>query len=157
MPCHSVARVKANLTTFSAFRFKNKTHFSDMKCGPLSVNGILSCLQAANICHKINFKLPTPCFFFRDGTNLACLENWFFMTVFCSCKKNSLMSVMCVYACMYAVVHGFYDEPFFHISTSLKPRCVSRFNWQHLFCLDGSQNNVAYYNRPHLMLWIWFI
>ena len=45
-----------------AFSFKNKTHFSDMKCGPLSVNGVPSCLQTANICHKINFKLPTPSF-----------------------------------------------------------------------------------------------
>lgn len=49
---YPVARVKANLMSLSAFRFRNKTHFSDMKCGPLSVNGVLNCLPAANICQK---------------------------------------------------------------------------------------------------------
>lgn len=61
-PAILLARVKANLMTFSAFSFKKKTHFSDMKCGPLSANGVLSCLQAANICHKINLKLSASSF-----------------------------------------------------------------------------------------------
>lgn len=61
-PAILLARVKANLMTFSAFSFKNKTHFSDMKCGLLSASSVLSCLQAANICHKINFKLYTSSF-----------------------------------------------------------------------------------------------
>lgn len=112
LPCHSVAlEVKANLMTFSAFSFKNKTHFSDMKCAHYLSMVFWVVFRQANICHKINFKLPTPSFF--KGWHKSNLFGKLVLhDSFLLLQENSLTSVMCVCMPVYCA-SWIYDEPFF--------------------------------------------
>lgn len=94
-----MARVKVSLMTFSAFSFKNKTHFADRKYSPLSVSGVLCCLQAANICHKINFKLPIP-IFLAVAQIKAVLENWLLTAFLPLLEKLIDECDVCVHVCV---------------------------------------------------------